>query len=136
MVVGHGMLRRFLGDDRGFSLIEILIALSAFFIVLFAVYTTFDTSQATYAAGEQRVDIQQNARVAMEVVGADLRLAGYGYPQATTTFDPTVSCLPGNEVAIPASITNATATSIVDYCASAGRVSVRRNNQRWRNPWW
>ena len=112
MVVGHGMLRRFLGDDRGFSLIEILIALSAFFIVLFAVYTTFDTSQATYAAGEQRVDIQQNARVAMEVVGADLRLAGYGYPQATTTFDPTVSCLPGNEVAIPASITNATATSI------------------------
>ena len=45
MVVGHGMLRRFLGDDRGFSLMEILIALSTFFIVLFAVYTTFDTSQ-------------------------------------------------------------------------------------------
>lgn len=112
MVVGHGMLRRFLGGDRGFSLVEILIALSTFFIVLFAVYTTFDTSQATYAAGEQRADIQQNARVAMEVVGADLRLAGYGYPQATTTFDPTVSCLPGTEVAIPASITNATATSI------------------------
>ncbi len=80
MVVGDGMLRRFLGDDRGFSLIEILIALSTFFIVLFAVYTTFDTSQATYAAGEQRADIQQNARVAMEVVGADLRLAGYGFP--------------------------------------------------------
>ncbi len=108
----QGIPRRFLGDDRGFSLVEILIALSTFFIVLFAVYTTFDTSQATYAAGEQRADIQQNARVAMEVVGADLRLAGYGYPQATTTFDPTVSCLPGNEVAIPASITNATATSI------------------------
>ncbi|MFQ5803132.1 MAG: PilW family protein [Candidatus Methylomirabilales bacterium] len=80
MVVGHGMPRRFLGDDRGFSLLEILIALSTFFIVLFAVYTTFDTSQATYAAGEQRADIQQNARVAMEVIGADLRLAGYGFP--------------------------------------------------------
>ncbi len=106
------MLRRFLADTQGFTLIEVLIAMSVFFIVLFAVYTTFDTSQATYAAGEQRADIQQNARVAMEVVGADLRLAGYGFPQATTTFDPTVSCLPGNEVAIPASITNATATSI------------------------
>ena len=76
----QGIPRRFLGDDRGFSLAEILIALSTFFIVLFAVYTTFDTSQATYAAGEQRADIQQNARVAMEVVGADLRLAGYGFP--------------------------------------------------------
>ncbi len=58
-----------LADVRGFTLIEILIALSTFLIILFAVYTTFESSRATYAAGEQKADIQQNARIAMELIG-------------------------------------------------------------------
>lgn len=102
--------REFLVDARGFTLIEILIALATFLIVLFAVYTTFESSRSTYAAGEQKADIQQNARIAMELMGADLRLVGYGYPQVPTTFDRTASCI--NQVAIQSSITNATATSI------------------------
>ncbi len=59
---------------------EVLIALSTFVIVMFAIYTSFEGSRATYAAGEQKADIQQNARIAMELMGADLRLAGFGYP--------------------------------------------------------
>lgn len=89
---------------------EILIALATFLIVLLAVYTTFESSRSTYTAGEQKADIQQNARIAMELMGADLRLVGYGYPQVPSTFDRTLSCI--NQVAIQNSITNATATSI------------------------
>lgn len=59
---------------------EVLIALSVFAIVLFAIYTSFESSRSTYAAGEQKADIQQNARVAMELMGADLRLTGFGFP--------------------------------------------------------
>lgn len=106
----YQMHRRRLADVRGFTLMEILIALATFLIVLFAVYTTFESSRSTYAAGEQKADIQQNARIAMELMGADLRLVGYGYPQVPTTFDRTVSCI--NQVPIQNSITNATATSI------------------------
>ena len=49
-VAGYGTPGRFAADHRGFTLIEILIALSTFLIVFFAVYTSFDSSQKTYAA--------------------------------------------------------------------------------------
>ncbi len=58
-VGSHGTPGRLAADRRGFTLLEILIALSTFLVVLFAVYTSFDSSQKTYAAGEQRADIQQ-----------------------------------------------------------------------------
>ncbi len=99
-------------DTRGFTLIEILIALSMFLIVLFAIYSSFEGSRATYAAGEQKANIQQNARIAIELMGADLRLTGFGHPATGLAWDSTVSCLPGQEVAIPSAITNATATSL------------------------
>ncbi len=83
---------------------EVLIALATFVVVMFAIYTSFEGSRATYAAGEQKADIQQNARIAMELMGADLRLTGFGYPATGLAWDSTVSCLPGDEDAIPASI--------------------------------
>ncbi|MFQ5848276.1 MAG: PilW family protein [Candidatus Methylomirabilales bacterium] len=90
----HEIPRQFPLGVGGFTLIEIMIALSTFLIVLFAVYSSFESSRATFAAGEQRADIQQNARIAMELMGSDLRLVGYGYPAGL------------------GAITNATATSI------------------------
>lgn len=91
-VGGHSTPGRCATDLRGFTLIEILIALGTFFIILFAIYSSFESSQATYAAGEQRADIQQGARIAMEMMSADLRLAGYGFPAgagAITAASPT-----------------------------------------------
>ena len=87
------ILRPVRPDARGFTLMEVLIALSIFLIVLFAIYSSFESSRATYAAGEQRADIQQSARIAMELASADLRLAGFGYPvgagNAITAATPT-----------------------------------------------
>jgi hypothetical protein len=82
---------------------EILIAMSVFLIVLFAVYTSFESSRSTYAAGEQKADIQQSARVSIELMGADLRLAGFGFPTGA-----------GN------AITQATATSVTFWADLAG----------------
>ncbi len=59
MVVRDGMSGRFLADTRGFTLVEILIAISIFLIVLFAIYSSFESSRATYGAGEQRADIRR-----------------------------------------------------------------------------
>ena len=84
----HRIRRRFSADARGFTLIEILIALGIFLFVLFAVYTTFETSRSTYAAGEQKADIQQTARLAMELMEHDLRLAGYGFPKSGPNCTP------------------------------------------------
>ena len=93
MVVRDGVSGRFLADTRGFTLVEILIAISTFVIVVLAIYSSFEASRATYGAGVQRADIQQSARIAMELMEEDLRLAGYGFPtgagNAITAATPT-----------------------------------------------
>jgi prepilin-type N-terminal cleavage/methylation domain-containing protein len=118
---GSGPLGRFMKDHRGFTLVEILIAMSTFLIVLFAIYSTFDSSQATYAAGEQRADIQQSARIAMEMMSADLRLAGYGFPTgagAITAAGPT-------DISFWADLDNASTVIVADVPGGSTTLSVQ-----------
>ena len=115
------MPRRLLADTRGFTLLEVLIALGTFLIVLFAVYTSFESSQATYAAGEQKADIQQSARIAMEMMSADLRLAGYGFPTgagAVTVTTPT-------DISFWADLNNASTVIVADVGAGNTTLSVQ-----------
>lgn len=105
-------VKRFLfdRDAGGFTLIEVLMAVSTFLIVLFAVYTSFESSRETYGAGEQRADIQQSARMAIELMEADLRLAGYGFPRgagnAITAATPTAITFTGDLLNVSTTITN------------------------------
>ncbi len=70
-------LRRPLDNDRGFTLVEILIASAIFAMVLVGVYVIYDTNQSTYVRGEGRADLQQNARVALDQMTRELLMAGY-----------------------------------------------------------
>ncbi len=99
---------RFPGGAGGFTLMEILIAMSIFLLVVFAIYSSFETSRATYGAGEQKADIQQSARIAMELMERDLRHAGYGFPDSGADCDGDFN--PDNPIMV------ANATSIT-FCA-------------------
>jgi len=68
---------RTIWNQRGFTLLEMLISSAVFVIVLFAVYLMLVTSQITYARGENKVEIQQNARVAMQRMAREVRMSGY-----------------------------------------------------------
>ncbi|MGH7352905.1 MAG: PilW family protein, partial [Candidatus Methylomirabilales bacterium] len=118
---GHSTPGRFAADLRGFTLIEILIALSTFLIVLFAIYTSFESSQATYAAGEQRADIQQSARIAMEMMSADLRLAGYGFP----TGAGAITVASSTDISFWADLNNASTVIVADVGAGNITLSVQ-----------
>ncbi len=59
---------------------ELSVTLSVFFIILFSVYMVHETNQASYSQSEMRMDIQQNARVALATMERELRMAGYGVP--------------------------------------------------------
>lgn len=61
---------------KGFALLEVLIAVTIFVIVLFAIYLIYEANQKTYARGEEKADLQQNARIAMETLVRELRMAG------------------------------------------------------------
>jgi prepilin-type N-terminal cleavage/methylation domain-containing protein len=68
-------------DERGFTLLELLITLSIFLILLFSVYMVHETNTVSYERSEMRMDIQQNARVALATMERELRKAGYGAPK-------------------------------------------------------
>lgn len=72
-------------SQAGFSLVEMLIAAAVFVIVLFAIYLMLITNQVTYARGENKVEIQQNARVAIQRMAREIRMAGYDPSNASTT---------------------------------------------------
>jgi Tfp pilus assembly protein PilV len=69
--------------EAGFTLVEALISVGIFAIVLLSILQMFATNRATYAKGEVKVSIQQNARAALELTSRELRMVGYD-PNHTT----------------------------------------------------
>jgi prepilin-type N-terminal cleavage/methylation domain-containing protein len=108
---------------RGFTLLELLISCTIFVIILLALYLVYDTGQVMAVRGETQTVIQQNARVAMETMAREIRMAGYGVPN--------LSCpgtLPRILEARPTTITFRadlrTATSDLTAAAAAGATTL------------
>jgi prepilin-type N-terminal cleavage/methylation domain-containing protein len=101
--------------QRGFTLIEVLIALSLFFLIMTGIFQLFGPSNVMYTAGARKVDVQQSGRVGMDMLVRQLRMAGY-FPE---NFDT-----PGTGNDVTAANRNAiqvgTATALAIYGAANG----------------
>lgn len=64
-------------NQRGLSLVELLVALAISLVLLAGVYQIFVGSTTTYSENEEFSRLQENARFAMELIGRDLRVSGY-----------------------------------------------------------
>jgi len=64
-------------NQRGMSLVELLVALTISLVILGGIYQVFVSSTTTYRENEQFARLQENARFAMAIIGRDLRMAGY-----------------------------------------------------------
>jgi type IV pilus assembly protein PilW len=73
-------------DERGVSLIELLVAMAMAGLVMAATVTLLLAGQAAHTVGTARAEATQSARVALERMGSELRQAGYD-PQGTR-FEP------------------------------------------------
>ncbi|MFQ5756494.1 MAG: PilW family protein [Acidiferrobacterales bacterium] len=62
---------------RGFTLVEIMVAVTIGLIVLVAVAQIFATSRATYGLEEGLARVQENGRFGTEFLARDLRMAGF-----------------------------------------------------------
>lgn len=67
-----------LRKNNGITLIELLVTLVVSSILLAGVYRTFLGQQKTYTTQEQVVDMQQNARITINRMMAEIRMAGFG----------------------------------------------------------
>jgi len=75
-----------LGQQRGVSLLEILVALAITGVVTLAVFKTYITQHRHYLVQEDITDIQQNARAAIDEITKHVRMAGYGLPMTLTAI--------------------------------------------------
>jgi len=66
-----------ISDSRGFTLIEIMIAIAIFGVISTAIYATYHSQQKAYIVQEKVVEMQQNIRAAMFFMEQDIRKIGY-----------------------------------------------------------
>ncbi len=78
-------------DNRGFTLIEVMVAIVISAIATIGAYDIFISQQRTYSAQEQVAAMQQNVRVAMDLMMREIRMAGYD--QLTTGFDEIITAI-------------------------------------------
>ena len=69
-------------SERGFSLVELLIAIVISSVIVAGGYTILTTTNKATISNERAVGTQQNIRVAMELIARDIKLAGFGMPAA------------------------------------------------------
>ena len=82
----NGRFRSSMSWAGGFSFVEMLIGSAVFVVVLLAILMILDISQRDYASGAAKSDVQQNARVVLESMARELRMAGYA-PSSTPNSD-------------------------------------------------
>ncbi len=84
---------------QGFSLVELMVALTIGLIILGAVSTLFVNSKQTYTTQDSLSRLQENARFAMHFLIKDLRLAGYYGCVSDIAPDSVYSTLNGSDFA-------------------------------------
>lgn len=63
--------------EAGFTLVELLVVMALGTIVMAGLMTTFTTQHKSYLVQDDVAEMQQNLRVAMDLISGDIRSAGY-----------------------------------------------------------
>lgn len=62
-------------DESGFTLVEVLVTIMLMTMVMFALYAMFDMSLRVYGVGNDTVETNENARVALDRMEREIRSA-------------------------------------------------------------
>ncbi len=74
-------------SEAGFTLVEMMVTFAAFLMIMLAVMQLYDSAAKVQRRTERRLDLQQNARLAMAEIARQIRMAGY-FPENFAVTPP------------------------------------------------
>lgn len=77
-----------LKSNRGYSILEVLVAMVIFMIVTGSIWGVLRTAQQGRSVVNEQVQLAKNVRLGLNVIGRDAYNAGYGYPASSTVLLP------------------------------------------------
>jgi prepilin-type N-terminal cleavage/methylation domain-containing protein len=75
-MMGEKSRRLYKSDPKGFSLVEVLIGIAMTGLILGAIYGVFSSANQTYFTQDSVADTQQRARIGLDLMARDIRMAG------------------------------------------------------------
>ncbi len=84
--------------DRGFTLSESVVALAVGMLLLLAVYGAVNMAQLSTTGIERKVVAQQDARIALEIMAMELRMASYNMSMDDSVWVDPAACVAGSPV--------------------------------------
>lgn len=89
-------------NEKGVTLVELLVALVIAAITLAGVYRVFISQTRSYAVQDQVMEVQQSVRSAMEIMLRDLRMAGFDddNPTSPYTIPTAITTVGTNSIAV------------------------------------
>jgi type IV pilus assembly protein PilW len=96
--------------NNGFSLLELLVAIFLGAILITAIYSLFIMQNHSYVNQNQVSEMQQNIRMASNILSSEFRMAGFGFSingdyKTTATGTPTYAVAPTNSTTGPDGVT-------------------------------
>jgi len=96
----------------GFTLVEVLIAMSISLVVIMSLYSAFTLQYKNINVQEQVAEMQQSARVAMDRMIQDIRMAGYNPTRALASPAIGIINAAADSIQFTLDVTNAAGTGI------------------------
>jgi len=96
-------------EQKGFTLVELMVVVAIFFFILAGVFTAYISQHRASVIQAQVTDTQQNARIAMDFLSKEIRMAGFGKPAgAVNGFSNTITPAINNDATNGNNVLNGT----------------------------
>jgi hypothetical protein len=108
----------------GFTVVEVLVALSMFLLILLGIMQVFEPSSLGYPSVQRPLNAPRNGRAAMDVMARQIRMAGY-FPENIDTHHANdqsnaVEVATDNVLAVAGDLDGTGASHTVLFCLDAG----------------